>query len=183
MVSTPGGSAASPTRGSCLHRSYNSSAAISVCVLSPITFRLVSRRINPSMVRRQNRNAARSVDSYQRVAVECRGCRSQVIASHTLMSIKYEIIGRLGVRTERSATALALQQRQPHALALAKRLDRRDAGKRPAAFRDGDSLVGKILQQRKTPAAEIRDAEVGHISSVHQDVQLSPRNSQPGPGY
>jgi hypothetical protein len=88
------------------------------------------------------------------------------------MSIKYEVIGRLGVRTERSATALALQQRQPHALALAKRLDRRDAGKRPAAFRNGDSLVGKILQQGETPAAKIRDAEVGHTSSVHQDVQL-----------
>jgi hypothetical protein len=88
------------------------------------------------------------------------------------MSIKYEVIGRLGVGTERSATALAFEQRQPDTLALAKRLHRRDAGKRPAAFRDGDPLVGKILQQGETPTPEIRDAEVVHTSSVHQDVQL-----------
>jgi DNA-damage-inducible protein J len=55
------------------------------------------------------------------------------------MSIRYEVIGRPGVRTELPGTAL-----------------------------------GKILQQGETPAAEIRDAEVAHNSSVHQNAQLGP---------
>ena len=49
------------------------------------------------MVNRQNSSAASSMEPYQREAGMCCGCRSQVSASQTLMSIKYEVVGRLRI--------------------------------------------------------------------------------------
>jgi len=76
-----------------------------LAVLSPITARLVKRRRRPSIVRRQNRSVEspdRFSEVYQRDALTCCGCESQVSASHTLMSTKYEVIGRFGIRAGRS---------------------------------------------------------------------------------
>ncbi len=49
------------------------------------------------MVNRQNRSAASSKEAYQRAAGACCGCWSQVSASQTLMSTKYEVVWRLRV--------------------------------------------------------------------------------------
>src|SRR5450759_2977929 len=119
-----------------------------VVVLPPMTCRLVSRRKKPSIVNRQKRSAESSMDAYQRAAGTCRGCWSQVSASQTLISIKYEVIGSLGIRASRSRLSLSLEQRQRNALALVHRAQRGDTGNWLAALGDDDSFLGQILQQR-----------------------------------
>src|ERR1035441_8958256 len=146
-------------------------------VLSPMTWPFVSSRRKPSIVSRQNSSAASSIDAYQRDAGTCCGCWSQLSASQTLMSIKYEVIGGFGIRALRSGPALSPEQRQPNPLAGSRRMDRGDAGNRLAAFGDDDSFRGQILQQREAPTAELGDAEISHDQSVHQNVQL--RECQP----
>jgi hypothetical protein len=62
---------------------------------------------------RQNQSAASFdwfIPAYQRDALACCGCRSQVIASQTLMSIKYEVIRRLGVRAGGTPPSLSLEK-------------------------------------------------------------------------
>lgn len=115
------------------------------------------------MVRRQNHNAARSVDWYHRAALACCGCWSQVIASHTLMSIKYEVIGCLGVGTQRPGAALAFQQWQLDAPAFADRAHGHNASELPAAFGNDKSLGGKILKKGQALAPKLRDAEILHL--------------------
>ena len=117
--SVPRNSGASSTRGSRLHWSYSSSAPASVTVLSPITCWFVNKRRKPSMVKRQNRSAASPMDAYQRAAGTCCGCWSQVSASQTLMSTKYEVVGRLRVGAFGSGPAFPFEEGQRHTLAPA----------------------------------------------------------------
>jgi len=114
------------------------------------------------MVNRQNKSASSSTELYQRDAGACWGCLSQVSASQTLMSIKYEVVGRLRVGTKRSRPTLPLEQRQRNALALTRGAHRGDTGNGPAVFGDDDPFLGEILQQRETLSAELGNAEVSH---------------------
>ena len=85
--------AAAPVpRAPCHQRLYSSSAADTVTTLTPITWRLVSSRRKPGIVKQQNRNAASEIDSSHRA---CRGVQwvNPGQRGQTLKSIKYEIVG------------------------------------------------------------------------------------------
>src|ERR1017187_38744 len=127
-----------------------------------MTFRFVSRRRKPSMVNRQNKSPASSMEPFHREAGTYCGCRSQVNASQTSRSISYEVVGRLRIGAQRSKPALPPEQRQCDTLAFALRAHRDDTRNGPAAFGDDDPLLGQILQQRQTLAAELGDADVSH---------------------
>src|SRR2546430_65860 len=109
-----------------------------------MTVRLVNNRSNPSIVRRQNKSTepfSSSNAAYHREALRCWGCRSQVIASQTLISTKYEVIRRFSVRASGSPLSLSRKQRQSDALAAAGSAYGHNPGHRLAALRHDDPLV------------------------------------------
>jgi len=149
--------------GSRLQRSYRSSAPARVTVLPPITCRLVSNRKKPSIVNRQKISTAASTESYQCAAAECCGCWSQVSASHTLMSIKYEVVGRLRVGAARSGAPLSLQKGQCDALTPTPLANRGYPCQWLAPLRDHDPFLGQVFQERQALPAKFRDTEIPHI--------------------
>ena len=102
------------------------------------------------------------IDSYPRTALGWCGCWSHVIASHTLMSIKYDIIRCLCFRTERSRPALALHQRQLDPLTPAPPAYGHHLRQSLAVFGHHDPFPWQIPEQCKAPAPEFGDAEKLH---------------------
>jgi hypothetical protein len=114
---------------------------------------------------RQNKSAASFdlfIAAYQRDALACCGCRSQVIASQTLMSIKYEVIRRLGIRAGRASPSLSPEQGQPYALALAGSTHRGNPSQGFPALRNDDSFVRQCIEQRQALPPKIGYTEIPH---------------------
>jgi len=87
------------------------------------------------------------------------------------MSIKYEVIRRLGVRAGGTPPAFPPEQRQPDALSAAGSPQGRDPRQGRTTLCDDDSFFRQCFEQRKTLASKLGYAEIPHDSSVHRNVQ------------